>query len=112
MKRWVKMNESSLGLEEINVSGLEVFPNESDVRQDLHVLVEFASSHPIKRGHRDNGIPRPLQERMAKLMSHPAGAGKTDPDGWSDWINHVDSLALALGLVQYDTKGSYAGYSS
>ena len=101
-----------LKLEEIAVAGLDVFANPSDLRQDLHVLVEFARGHEIKRGHRDNLIPRPVQQRLAKLMSHPAHAGGTDQEGFSLWIDHVDSLCLALKLVSYDTKGIYAGYSS
>jgi hypothetical protein len=106
------MNDSPLQLEETKVSDLEVFANGSDLRQDLHVLVDYARSHEIKRGHRDNLIPRPQQQRLAKLMSDPASAGKTDQEGWSDWICHVDNIALELKFVRYDTKGIYAGYSS
>ena len=106
------MNSSPLKLEEIEVTDLEVFANPSDLRQDLHVFVDYARRHEIKRGHRDNRIPRPHQQRLAKLMSDPVSAGEMDEDGFSLWIEHVDRLCLALKFVSYDTKGIYAGYSS
>jgi hypothetical protein len=106
------MNDSPLGIEEIKVTELEEFANPADLRQDLHALVDYARSHEIKRGHRTNLIPRGHQERLAKLMSDPASAGQMDEEGSSAWIQHVDTVCLALKFIRYDTEGVYAGYSS
>ena len=106
------MNSPPLEIEEAKVRDLEVFANPSDIRQDLHVLVDYARSHEIKRGHRTNLIPRGHQERLAKLMSAPTSAGQMDEEGSSAWIEHVDAVCLELKFVHYDTKGVYAGYSS
>lgn len=106
------MNDSPLDLDEIKVTDLEVFANPSDLRQDLHAFVDYARHHEIKRGHRDNMIPQAHRRRLAKLMSDPASAGEMDPQGGSSWIEHVDSLGLALKFVRYDTEGVYQGYSS
>ena len=106
------MNDSPLKLEETQVTDLEVFVNPSDLRRDVHVFMDYARGHEIKRGHRDNRIPRAHQQHLAKLMSDPASAGELDAEGRSAWIEHVDGLCLALKLVKYDTEGVYAGYSS
>jgi hypothetical protein len=106
------MNNSPLRLEEIEVTDLEVCPNPSDLRQDLHTFIEYVRGHEIKRGHRGNRIPKAHQERLAKLMSNPAHAGDMDEEGDSPWIEHVDQACLALQFVSYDTEGQYAGYSS
>jgi hypothetical protein len=106
------MNNPALEIEEIDATNLEVFANPSDLRQDVHTLVDYARSHEIKRGHRTNLIPRGHQERLAKLMSAPGSVGQFDEEGSSPWIEHVDAVCLALKFIEYDTEGSYAGYSS
>ncbi|HNQ90622.1 MAG TPA: hypothetical protein PKM73_18565 [Verrucomicrobiota bacterium] len=106
------MNDAPLRLEEAPATNLEVFVNPSDLRQDVQAFMDYARGHQIKRGHRDNGIPRAHQQQLAKRMSNPAGARTIDPEGGSAWIGHVDGVCLALKLVKYDTKGVYAGYSS
>ena len=106
------MNSPPLEIEEMKVTDLEAFANPSDLRQDLHALVDYARSQEIKRGHRTNLIPRGHQERLAKLMSDPGSAGQMDEDGSSPWIGHVDAVCLALKFIRYDTEGVYAGYSS
>ena len=106
------MNSPPLEIEEMKVTDLEAFANPSDLRQDLHALVDYARSQEIKRGHRTNLIPRGHQERLAKLMSDPGSAGQMDEDGSSPWIEHVDAVCLALKFIRYDTEGVYAGYSS
>lgn len=77
------MNDSPLELEAAQVTGLEGFVNPADLRQDVHVFMDCAREHTIKRGHRDNRIPRPHQQRLARLMSDPASAGTLDEDGCS-----------------------------
>lgn len=106
------MNSPHLEIEEINATDLDVFVNPSDLRQDIHTLVDYARSHEIKRGHRTNLIPRGHQERLAKLMSDPGSAGQMDEEGSSPWLAHVDAVCLALEFIQYDAEGIYAGYSS
>jgi len=100
------MNDSPLKLEEAQVTDLEAFVNPSDLRRDVHVFMDYARGHEIKRGHRDNRIPRAHQQHLAKLMSDPASAGELDAEGRSAWIEHVDGLCLALKLVKYDTEAS------
>ena len=106
------MNDMPLKLEECTATDLDVFVNPSDLRQDIHAFVEYARLHEIKRGHRDNLIPKAHQQRLARAMSDPASAGKMDEDGHSNWIDHVNRVCLGLKVVSYDTKGEYAGYSS
>ncbi|MBI4659653.1 MAG: hypothetical protein HY735_12505 [Verrucomicrobia bacterium] len=101
-----------INLAEAEITDLEVVANAADLRQDIHVFVDYARSHEIKRGHRDNQIPLAHRQRLAKLMSDPNSAAHSDEDGFSPWIEHVDSVCLALGLVRYETEGIYVGYTS
>lgn len=103
---------TTLKLDPADVKDLDVFANPSDLRQDLHALVDYVRTHDIKRGHRDNQIPKSHRQRLARQMSDPTGAAKTDADGGSPWIEHLDWATHALKIVSYDTEGSYAGYSS
>jgi hypothetical protein len=105
------MSNPPFSLEPIKVADLEVMANPADLRRDLHVFVAYASEHEIKRGHRDNALPRPHQQRLARLMRGQELPSK-DEAAWSVWLAHVDWLALELRFVNYDTKGVYAGYSS
>ena len=101
-----------LDLKEIKVGDLEVFANPSDLRHDLHAFVDYARAHEIKRGYRGNAIPKAHLDRLAKLMNvAPSGGNSGEPEG-AAWIAHVDRACLGLGLVGYDTKGAYMGYSS
>ena len=106
------MKPPSLELEETKVTDLEVFANPTDIRFDIHAFVEYARSHEIKRGHRDNRVPAGHQQRLAKLLSHPLCEADMDENNYFPWIEHVDQICLALKFVSYDTKGVYAGYSS
>lgn len=106
------MKPPSLELEETKVTDLDVFANPTDIRFDLHTFMEYARSHEIKRGHRDNRVPAGHQQRLAKLLSHPLSEADMDENKYFPWIEHVDEICLALKFVSYDTKGVYAGYSS
>ncbi len=103
---------TQLALAEARPASLELVANAADLRRDLHVFVDFVRGHEIKRGHRDNALPAAPRQRLAKLMSDPATAAMCGESGCAPWIEHVDAVCLALGFVAYDTKGSYAGYSS
>ena len=106
------MDNSKLLLDVASVADLEVYANPADIRWDLHAFADYVRDHEIKRAHRDNRFPPAHQQRLAKLLSHPAMASATDNWGVSRWIDHVDRLCLALKFVSYDTKGEYAGDSS
>ena len=106
------MKLPSLNLKEVKVTDLEVFANRTDIRYDLHAFMDYARSHEIKRGHRDNRVPTGHQQRLAKLLSHPAIEADMDEDKCYPWVEHLDQVCLALKFVSYDIKGVYAGYSS
>ncbi len=100
-------------MEAISVSNLDVFENTYDLRRDLHHFVEYIRERQVKRAHRSNKIPKADMKRLAKLM----GINWGDIENYNEygqytWIDYVDHIALTLGLVDYDTQGSYAGYSS
>src|ERR1039457_1573688 len=103
------MKLASLNLEETDVTDLEVFANPADMRFDLHTFVEYARSHEIKRGHRDNRVPAGHQQRLAKLLSHPASEADMDEDKCFPWIEHVDQICLALKFSATIPRGSMRG---
>jgi hypothetical protein len=45
-------------------------------------------------------------------MSDSYEIKEVEKNGYSEWINYVDKLALLFKFVKYDTKGTYAGYTS
>ncbi|MCP4357934.1 MAG: hypothetical protein GY796_07965 [Chloroflexi bacterium] len=99
-------------LETCTVSHLDVYSNPYNMRRDIHEFVAYVSQREIKRAHRSNQLPKADSKRLAKLMSHPDCLKDIQEDGSSWWIDEIDSLALHLGFVDYDTEGEYAGYSS
>ncbi|MFN0055930.1 MAG: hypothetical protein ACKV0T_27615, partial [Planctomycetales bacterium] len=101
-----------LQLETLDVKGLEVVTALPDLRRDLHCFVDSVRDRNVKRSHRGNALSKSDAKRIAKLMSIPDAALQVDKEGYSDWVNYVDEIALKLGFVQYDTEGSYAGYTS
>ena len=96
----------------IDVSNLQVVSNERELRRDIHVFVDYVQDREVKRSHRSNALGKADSKRMAKLMTDCEAVREVDQKGYSVWVNLIDSLALNLGFVNYDTKGSYAGYSS
>ncbi len=99
-------------LETCAPNGLEVYSNPYDIRRDIHAFIEYIRGREIKRAHRSNQIPKTEARRLAKVMSHPDCAAEVEQEGYSWWLDAIDSLCLRLGFVSYDTKGQYAGYSS
>ncbi|MBK8984931.1 MAG: hypothetical protein IPM39_02440 [Chloroflexi bacterium] len=99
-------------LETRTPDGLRVYSNPYDIRRDIHAFVEYIRGREIKRAHRSNQIPKTEARRLAKVMSHPDCAADVEKEGYSDWLDAIDSLCLQLGFTSYDTKGQYAGYSS
>ncbi len=95
-----------------DASKLETITTRPDIRRDLHVFAGYVRDRVVKRGHRDNALSKADARRLAKLVSDPEAEAEVQEDGFSRWVNYIDSLVHQLGLVQYDTTGEYAGYTS
>jgi len=95
-----------------DVSLLEVAQSPRDLRRDLHVFVEYVRGRSIKRSTRGNHLPRADAARLGKLLNDPEPAEDGPYEGRMRWLHFVDHFAHRLGLVEYDTTGVYAGYSS
>jgi len=91
---------------------LSVFSNQYDLRHDLHAFVEYVRERDIKRLHRSNELNRSDSKRLAKLMSDSSAIEEVEQNGYSEWINYVDTLAYVFGFVKYNTEGIYVGYTS
>jgi hypothetical protein len=91
---------------------LRTFSNDRDLLHDLFTYLDYVGEHSVKRMTRTNGIPQADLNRLAKLL----GIDPPQKDDWmyaqQHWINFIDDLALRLGLVHYNVKGTYRGYSS
>jgi hypothetical protein len=91
---------------------LRTFSNERDLLRDLFTYLDYVGEYSVKRMTRTNGIPQADSNRLAKLL----GIDPPQKDDWryarQHWIDFIDDLALRLGLVNYDLKGAYRGYSS
>jgi len=91
---------------------LRTFSNERDLLRDLFTYLYYVGEYSVKRMTRTNGIPQADLNRLAKLLV----IDLPQKDDWMNaqqhWINFIDDLALHLGLVHYDVKGTYRGYTS
>ena len=96
----------------IDVSGLDTFVAPTDLSRDLHVFVNYVSGRQVKRSYRNNALPKADALRLARSMSDPGAVAEVEQEGGSAWVDFVDSMALRLGFVGYDVKGTYAGESS
>jgi hypothetical protein len=96
----------------VEIESLEVFSNPFDVRRDLHTFVHYVRDRQVKRSHRENSLPKADVQRLLKMLSDVGSPESLEEDSMEAWLTSVDELALALGFVSYDTKGTYAGYSS
>ncbi len=103
---------SKLNLPQIDVSQLDVPANPCDLHRDLHVFVDYVRTHEVKRATRTNQLGKADARRLAKLLSDDQALEEIENREYSIWLDAVDTLARNLGFVQYDTQGSYAGYSS
>lgn len=99
-------------LEKADVENLEVFVNACDLRRDLHAFARYVSENEIKRAHRDNSLPKAHLKRIAKMMSDTSVIRDVNDEGYSAWIDYIDRLSLKLDFVDYETEGTYMGYSS
>jgi len=96
----------------VAIESLEVFSNSFDVRRDLHSFVCYVRDRQIKRSYRENSLPKGDVQRLLKMLSDSGARERLDEESREAWLTRVDALALALGFVLYNTKGTYAGYSS
>ena len=102
---------STLELKKIDVGGLDVFVNPCDLRKDVHTFIDYMKNHSVKRATRSNKLPKTDARRLAKLITDPDAPEKVENDKWWTWLMYVDSIALRLGFVNYDTEEEYTGYS-
>ncbi len=86
------------------VRGLDIATNERDLLRDLLIYLDYMQAHSVKRMVRTNELPRADLTRLAKQLN--------DPEIDQEWIYFIDFLALSMGLVSFDTRGEYRGYSS
>jgi len=112
MPKSSKLNLSPINVSQFNVSQLEVADIPCDLRRDLHIFVNYVHSREVKRSTRTNYLSKTDGRRLAKLMTDDQALEEIEQDGYSNWMDTVDTLALQLGFVTYDTKGIYAGYTS
>lgn len=91
---------------------LIIFFNQCDLRHDLHAYVDYMRDRDVKRLHRSNELNKSDLKRLAKLMGDSSVIELLESYGHSNWIDYVDTLALAFNFVNYNTKGTYAGYTS
>ena len=99
-------------LTQANIDEQSVVSNQCDLRHDLHSYVEYMQNRDVKRLHRSNELNRSDSKRLAKLMSDSYTIEEVEANGYSKWINYVDKLALAFKFTNYDTEGTYMGYTS
>lgn len=95
-----------------DASKLETVTARPDIRRDLHVFLGYVRDREVKRAHRDNTLSKADARRLAKLVSDPEAEAEVKEDGYSTWVDFIDRFAHRLGLVHYDTKGEYVGYTS
>ena len=103
---------NKIELEKTDPKNLTTVINSYDVRKDLHVFACYCRDYEIKRGHRDNSLPKVHLTRLAKMMGNPQLIEEVKLAGYSRWIDLIDRLNRELNFIDYDTKGIYAGYSS
>src|SRR3989440_11671973 len=113
---------TTLPLTPVDPDNLTVYANPNDLRRDLHTFVGYVSRRSIKRSYRGNELPQADYKRLAQVI-HEGGPGSAEESGDQDalyghgaeapsWIDYLDRLALKMGFVRYDIKGTYRGYSS
>jgi len=99
-------------LQPLDPKKLRTFSNDRDLLRDLFTYLDYVGEHSVKRMTRTNEIPRADSVRIAKLMGDPELVNASKETGGAQWIDFIDLLALQLGLVHYDIKGVYRGYTS
>lgn len=86
--------------------------NPTHLRRDIYRFMNYLFEYGLQRSHRGNAIPKGPAKRLAKILSFEKEMSyveKSDQGYWSDFIS---KLARDMGLVDFDIKGKYIGYSS
>lgn len=100
-------------LSETDLKGAEIVPARPvNLRRDLYQFVAYVQANGLTRTYRENSIPKAAARRLAKMLSYKDEPQAVEEGGagfWSDMISHI---ARTLGLVSFDVKGTYIGYSS
>ena len=91
---------------------LNVETRRPDLRRDLHIFAAYVCARKVKRSHHGNRLSKSDVKRLARLFSDPDAESEIAERGDSEWIDLVDAQALHMDLVNYDTEGEYAGYTS
>jgi hypothetical protein len=98
---------------EEELKGARIFPAQPvNLRRDLYQFVVFAQTNGIMRSYRENSIPKSAARKLAKLLSYKKETQTVEELGVGFWSDKISYIAKALGLVRFETKGVYAGYSS
>ncbi len=82
-----------------------------NIRKDLLNFIDYVEEREVKRSHRENQIMKGDLKRLAKRLTIPGCLLDTETED-GDWSHFICNIARTLNLVDYDVKGSYAGYSS
>jgi len=106
----------------VDPNALTIYANPNDLRRDLHTFVGYVNGRVIKRSYRGNDLPQADYKRLERLIKDGGPGGERGDGGDEEiyeygadaysWIAYVDWLARKLGVVTYNTKGEYRGYSS
>jgi hypothetical protein len=94
-------------LKPFDVSHIEVFSNDRDLRRDLHIFVDYVCSRDVKRKYGDNELSKSDSKRLAKLFGDPELVQAVQETGGAVWIDFVDQVALHMGFVKYQIAGKY-----
>ncbi|MGB7338716.1 MAG: hypothetical protein WBC91_07485, partial [Phototrophicaceae bacterium] len=99
-------------IKQADVSPYAIRHPDFDLRYDLHAFTDYVRNHEIKRKANGNDLMKGDVKRLSKLLTYPYIMDEYDKRTFSSWLDFVDTLALNLGFINYDTKGEYRGYSS
>lgn len=99
-------------LQTLDPKDLTIFANERDILRDLYIYLDYIEQRGIKRMTRSNEIPKSDAIKIAKLLGDSELVKIAQESGGTAWGNLLDQLAHQLALIDYDTKGTYIGYSS
>jgi hypothetical protein len=83
-----------------------------NLRRDVYQFVTYVETFGLTRTFRENAIPKAAARKLAKLLSYEEEAREVEEEGRGFWSDKVSHIARHLGLVSFDIKGDYQGYSS
>jgi hypothetical protein len=109
---WRRMIMATPELQTASLTGLEVVSSSHDLRRDLHIFARYVQEREVKRTHRGNLLPKSDALRLAAILGDAPARAEVEEQGRSEWIDSLDHLALLLKFVEYDTEGTYVGYTS